>query len=121
MGENFFDTNWLIELYKLKQKDIEGYTSILNIIEYPKSLDFFTKLKIIFPSNKDYEGAINLAKNLYIIGNPIPSIDILIASICYSSKFTLISKDKHFESVKEVWNDFQVSQDYKTKNNKENQ
>lgn len=119
MGENFFDTNWLMELYKLNQKNIKGFTSILNIIEYPKSIDFFTNLELIVPSNRDYQQAIDLAKNLYKMGNPIPAVDILIASICYNSKFILISRDKHFDAVKEVWNDFQISQDYNIKNKKE--
>lgn len=112
MGENFFDTNWLMELYKSNQKNIKGITSILNVIEYPKSIEFFTNLELVFPSGIDYQQAVDLAKNLHKIGKPIPAVDILIASICYNSKFTLISRDKHFEIIKEIWNDFQISQDF---------
>ena len=41
---------------------------------------------------------------------------ILNNILCHSSKLTLI---KHFEIIMEVWDDFQVSQDYNIKNKKE--
>jgi len=112
MGKNLFDTNRLIDFYKAKQKDIKGFTTILNIIEYPKSIDYFPNIKIIYPSLKDYETAISLSKELYAIGKNIPAIDILIASISYNLNLTIISQDKHFDYVKEVWDDFKLSQEY---------
>ena len=110
MGENLFDTNRLIEFQKSSKKDIEGFTTIFNIIEFPKSLEYFKKLKIVYPSNQDYESAIILSQALYKIGKPIPPFDILIAAICYNSKLTFITSDKHYTLVKEIWNDFQFSQ-----------
>jgi len=43
MGANLFDTNSLIDLYKANENTIEGYTTIINLIEYPKAIDFFYK------------------------------------------------------------------------------
>ena len=110
MGESLFDTNRLIEFRKLNKKELEGYTTIFNIIEFPKLLEYFKNLKIIYPSNQDYESAIILSQALYKIGKPIPPFDILIAAICYNLKLTLITSDKHYSLVKEIWNDFQFSQ-----------
>ncbi len=110
MGENLFDTNRLIAFQKSNRREIEGYTTIFNIIEFPKSLEYFKKLKIIYPSNQDYEYAIILSQALYKIGKPIPPYDIIIAAICYNLKLTLVTSDKHYSIVKEIWNDFQFSQ-----------
>lgn len=109
MGENLFDTNWLMHLYNEGKKQEKGNTTIINIIEYPKALDYFTKIEIKFPSTKDYETSLKLSIELFKIGKPLPSSDILIASICYNLKLTLISLDKHFEVIKEIWDDFQLS------------
>lgn len=38
-------------------------------------------------------------------------MDVIISAICYNSKLVLISKDKHFEYVKEVWDDFNISKE----------
>jgi len=113
MGEILFDTNTLIELAKSNQKNVEGYTTIFNVIEFPKTFGLFGKITIIFPSSQDYELALELSTKLYKNGKAIPTMDILIGAICYTNKLILVSKDKHFDAVKEVWNDFQISQDYK--------
>ena len=119
MGEILFDTNTLIELAKSDQKNVEGYTTIFNVIEFPKTFGLFGKITIIFPSSQDYELALELSTKLYKIGKAIPAMDILVGTICYNNKLILISKDKHFDTVKEVWNDFHISQDYNIKNKKE--
>ena len=111
MGEVLFDTNRLIEFQKSKKKDIKGFTTIFNLLEFPRSIGFFTNIKVLYPSSRDYEKALELSKLLFEIGKPIPAMDKLIASICYNLNITLISKDKHFEFVQEVWDDFQLSKD----------
>ncbi|MHA1147576.1 MAG: type II toxin-antitoxin system VapC family toxin [Promethearchaeota archaeon] len=112
MGENIFDTNRLINFQKIGNKDIEGFTTIYNLIEFPRSLGYFTKLKVLYPSRRDYETALELSKSLFEIGKNIPAVDKLIASIAYNLKLTLISKDRHFDFIKEIWEDFQISQEY---------
>lgn len=116
MGEILFDINTLIELARSNQKNIEGYTTIFNVIEFPKSTGIFGKITIIFPSSQDYELALELSIKLYKIGKAIPAMDILVCTICYNNKLTLISKDKYIDAINEIWDDFQISQDYDIKN-----
>jgi hypothetical protein len=111
MGESLFDTNGLIELQKANKTDISGYTTIFNILKFPKSLGFFKKIKILYPNSRDYESALILSEKLYRHGTPIPAIDILVASISYNNNLLLISRDKHFDRIKQVWKDFQFSED----------
>lgn len=101
----------MIELYQTGLESIQGYTTIISIIEYPNAVDYFKNLTILYPSYEDYETAIILSKALYTIGKPIPAMDVIIAAISYNSKLVLISKDKHFEHVKEVWGDFNISKE----------
>ena len=51
-----------------------GYTTIFNIVEFPKILDF--KLTVLYPSKSDYNLAIKLSKDVLRIGKPLPAIDI---------------------------------------------
>ncbi|MBD3194410.1 MAG: type II toxin-antitoxin system VapC family toxin [Candidatus Lokiarchaeota archaeon] len=113
MEENLFDTNVLMGLYKKKRNNISGYTTIMNIVEYPKALDFFHNLEVIYPRKNDFKSSIKLSKELYLIGKPIPAIDILIASISYNMNLKLISYDSHFTFINEVWSDFKFSNEIK--------
>lgn len=51
MEEALYDTSALIAAYR-KGGTIKGYTTMLNLIEFPKSLDL--NLRILFPSKFDY-------------------------------------------------------------------
>jgi len=91
-----------IEIYDTKLI-IEGkgkITTIFNIIEYPKALK--RHLEVIYPDNRDYDKAIELMTKLLKKGTPIPTIDLLIASICINHGFILRTKDKHFEKISEI-------------------
>ena len=48
MEEILYDTGSLIKAYK-KRKRLMGYTTILNVVEFPKLLEL--KLTVIYPSN----------------------------------------------------------------------
>lgn len=111
MEQNLFDTNVLMKLYKEGASSISGSTTIFNIIEYPKALEFFQNLEIIYPKDDDFKTAIKLSKDLLVIGTPIPAVDILIASICYNSNFKLISLDSHFSYISDIWEDFRFSKE----------
>jgi hypothetical protein len=95
--------------YKNKTNSISGYTTIMNIVEYPKALEFFHNLQVLYPKKSDYETAIKLSKKLFVIGKPIPAVDTLIASISYNMDLKLISHDSHFRYVNEIWKDFKFS------------
>ena len=108
MGEILFDTNGLIELSQTNKGEIKGKTTIFSIIEFPKALEIFKNLKILYPNSKDFDTSIFLSTNLYKLGKPIPAIDLLIASICYNNGLQLYTKDKHFEYVRYIWTDFEI-------------
>ncbi len=52
--------------------------------------------------------AIEIAEKLRNIGKPIGAIDMLIASMCLNRSVKLITKDKDFKSVKEIFNNFEL-------------
>ncbi len=103
MVEILFDTSALIELYKRRTKRPKGYTTILNIVEFPKALEI-KDLMVIYPNPDDYKLAIVIAKNLLKAGKPVPAIDIVIAAIAVNRRMRLLTKNRHFQLIKEVEN-----------------
>ena len=57
MEKAIYDTSSLINAYK-QMKQLTGYTTI-NIVEFPKILDF--KLTVLYSSKSDYNLAIELS------------------------------------------------------------
>jgi len=53
-----YNTSSLINAYK-QMKQLTGYTTIFNIVEFPKILDL--KLTVLYPSKSDYNLAIELS------------------------------------------------------------
>lgn len=92
--DKVLDTNLLID-------GETGVTTILNIIEYPKSLDKQDN-SIIWPSRNDYLTAIEIMVLLLESGKPVPAIDVLLSAICINRNLTLVTKDKHFNYIKSV-------------------
>ena len=88
------DTNLLID-------GESGVTTILNVIEYPKSLENLDN-SIIWPTRRDYLTAIEIMVLLLESGKPIPAVDVLLSAICLNRKLTLATRDKHFKYVKSV-------------------
>ncbi len=101
MEENLYDTNVLIELYRERKINISGYTTIFNIIEFPKVLEF-SELKVIYPSKEDFRLALEISVKLLERGKTIPAIDILVASIAINHRLRLITADNHFRIIREV-------------------
>jgi len=58
MEKAIYDTSSLINAYK-QRKRLTGYTTIFNIVEFPKILDF--KLTVLYPLKSDYNLAIELS------------------------------------------------------------
>jgi predicted nucleic acid-binding protein len=105
MEESLYDTNTLIDTYKDKDA-IEGFTTILNLIEFPKAIDF--NLRVLYPSKSDYHLALIISTQLLKAGKPIPAVDSIIAAIALNHKLKLVTKDKHFLFVKKVRKEFKV-------------
>jgi len=104
MEEILYDTGSLIKAYK-KRKRLMGYTTILNVVEFPKLLEL--KLTVIYPSKSDYNIAIKLSKDLLKIGKPIPAIDIIVAAVALNRNMKLVTTDNHFDIIQEIKSDFE--------------
>ena len=105
MEKVLYDTNKLIEAYK-SNKDIQGYTTIFNLIEFPKALEL--DLIVLYPSKSDYNLALKISTELLKIGKPVPAIDVIISAISINRGLKLVTKDKHFLFIKDVIKDFNV-------------
>jgi len=95
----------LIDLYKKNEK-IQGYTTIFNLIEFPKALEL--NLTVLYPSKSDYNLALKISTELLKIGKPIPAVDVIISAIAINNGLRVITRDKHFLFVKDVLKDFEV-------------
>ena len=103
MDKVLYDTSRVINVYK-QRKQLAGYTTIFNVVEFSKVLDF--NLKVIYPSTSDYTLEIKLSKDLLRIGKPIPAIDVMVSAIALNRDMTLVTSDAHFAVIKELRSDF---------------
>ena len=102
MEENvLYDTNMLIDYLKSGKKILTGYTTIFNVVEYPRAL-YLKGLRVLYPTNEEYRKAIELSIKLRSKGTPVPAIDILIASIALNRGLKIYTKDEHFKYIKNV-------------------
>ena len=58
MEKILYDTSKLIDIYK-KDKKAQGYTTIFNLIEFPKALEL--DLNVLYPTKYDYNTALRLS------------------------------------------------------------
>ncbi|MEM3726662.1 MAG: PIN domain-containing protein [Candidatus Bathyarchaeia archaeon] len=107
MEEVVYDTSALINLLKSGKHDAKGFTTILNVIEFPKAVDF-RGLGVIYPSIEDYDEALKISVSLLRRGKPVPAVDVLIASICIRRGLTLVTMDEHFRHIKSVRKEFKM-------------
>jgi tRNA(fMet)-specific endonuclease VapC len=107
MEEVVYDTNQLISFLKSGKQNVKGFTTILNIIEFPKALDL-KGLAVIYPTLDDYDESLKISAALLRKGCPLPTVDILIASMCIRRNLRLRTIDKHFINIKSVRDAFKL-------------
>jgi predicted nucleic acid-binding protein len=107
MEEVVYDTSALINLLRSGKRVAKGFTTIFNVIEFPKALDF-KELGVIYPTVEDYDEALKVSASLLKRGKPLPAVDILIASVCIRRGLVLITADEHFAYVKSVRKEFKI-------------
>ena len=107
MEEVLYDTSALINLLKSGKQAARGFTTILNIVEFPKALDI-KELSILYPTIEDYDEALKMAVSLLKIGKPVPFIDIVIAAICLRRGLLLLTADVHFTHIQSIKNEFNI-------------
>ncbi len=108
MEQVLYDTSALIKLYRENVKELKGYTTILNIVEFPKALEM--KLRVVYPSVEDYRLAVVIAKDLIKAGTPVPAVDIVIAAVALNRGFVLVTEDKHFAYIQSVREDLELAE-----------
>ena len=107
MEEVLYDTSALINLLKNGKLVARGFTTILNIVEFPKALDL-KELGILYPTIEDYDEALKIAVSLIKIGKPVPAIDIVISAVCLRRGLLLLTADAHFTHIKSIKSEFNV-------------
>jgi tRNA(fMet)-specific endonuclease VapC len=107
METPLYDTNILIDHMRDGVTTLDGFTTILNLIEFPKAVTL-NGLNIIIPGNEDYDTGFELSLLLLEAGTPIPAIDIILAAVAINRKLVLQTRDQHFEYVRKINRKFQV-------------
>jgi len=107
MEEVLYDTSALINLLKSGKQAARGFTTILNIVEFPKALDL-KELGILYPTVEDYDEALKIAVSLLKIGKPVPAIDIVTASVCLRRGLLLLTADVHFAHIRSIKSEFNM-------------
>ena len=105
MEKTLYDTSKLIEVYKSNKK-IREYTTIFNLIEFPKALKL--DLNVLYPTKLDYNLALEISTELLKIGKPIPAVDVMISAIAVNNGLKVVTKGRHLLYIKEVVEEFDV-------------
>jgi predicted nucleic acid-binding protein len=107
MEEVVFDTNALIDLFRNGKKTVKGFTTVFNVIEFPKAVEF-KELAVIYPVVEDYLEAMRISTALVEVGKPIPAVDVLVSAMCIRRDLALRTFDKHFVEVRSVRKEFKL-------------
>jgi tRNA(fMet)-specific endonuclease VapC len=107
MGTPLYDTNILIDHLRDGATSLEGATTILNLIEFPKAVTL-QGLDIIIPGKDDFDKGFELSLQLLKAGTPIPAIDIILAAIAINRKMVLQTRDQHFDYICKINREFRV-------------
>ncbi|GAB6135225.1 PIN domain-containing protein [Thermococcus prieurii] len=107
MEKALYDTNVLIDALKSRRK-LEGHTTILNIVAFPRALEL--GLTVITPSLKDYLLSIKISQVMVRRGTPVPAVDAVVAAVAINRELTLVTRDGHFERIKEEFGELKLSE-----------
>ncbi len=107
MEQIVYDTNELIDAAKKRKLDLAGFTTILNLVEFPKALEF-EELTVIYPNIDDYQESLEISIDLLQKGTPLPAVDIMVAAMCIKRNYIFSTKDNHFQAIKSVRKEFKL-------------
>ena len=107
METSIYDTSVLIEKMRDGVTELQGFTTILNLIEFPKALTI-KGLDIIIPGKDDYDRSFEISTLLLESGTPIPAIDIVLAAVAINRSLNLETRDRHFEYVHKILPEFRL-------------
>ncbi|WP_394343841.1 hypothetical protein [Thermococcus aciditolerans] len=60
------------------------------------------------PSLEDYLLAIKISQAMVKRGTPVPAVDAVVASVAINRELTLVTRDKHFEWIKEEFRELNL-------------
>lgn len=100
MEEDLYDSSELIEIYRTTG-EAEGYTSVLNLIEFPKGIEL-SDLNVVYPAREDYDQALVWSAKLLERGSPVPALDVVLAAMSVRLGVRLVTRDRHFAVIKSV-------------------
>ena len=106
MAEDLYDSSELIELRKADNQT-EGYTTILNLIEFPKGVEL-ERLEVLYPTREDYDKSLAWSAQLLKRGTPVPAVDLVISAIAVRLGLRLVTLDRHFQEIKAVVSELNV-------------
>ena len=98
--KKLYDTNVIINAIKSSKKP-KGYTTILNIVEFPRGSEL--DLIVLTPSLDDYLLAIEISQTMVERGTPVPAVDAVMAAVALNRNFTIVTRDKHFNFIQKVY------------------
>ena len=95
-----------VEWYLRMIEGLNGYTTVLNIVEFPRGLEL--GLTVITPTLEDYLLAIKISQAMVKRGTPIPAVDAIVAAVAINRELMLFTKDRHFEWIKEEFGELNL-------------
>ena len=98
--KKLYDTNVIINAVKSNKK-LNGYTTILNLIEFPRGAEL--GLIVLTPSIDDYLLALEISQTMVEQGTPVPAVDAVVAAVALNRNFTLVTRDKHFNFIQKAY------------------
>jgi len=107
LEESLLDTSELIALHRSGQLEIQAYTTIVNLIEFPKAEEF-EHLKVLYPTAEDYDNALVWSTKLLEKGKPVPAVDLVVCAVSARMSLQLVTRDLHFKEIKAVAKDLRL-------------
>ena len=98
--DDLFDTDILRGAYE-RHRSLRGFTTILNVIEFPKAPEF-EDVNVLEPTSEEYALALELCVKLLQRGTPVPAVDIVIAALGIRRELRLRTNDPHFSTIRAV-------------------
>jgi len=77
-------------------------------VEFPRALEL--GLTVITPSLEDYLLAVRISQAMVKRGTPVPAVDAVVAAVAMNRELTLVTRDKHFEWIKEEFGELRLSE-----------
>jgi len=69
-------------------------------------------LMVLYPTREDYDDALVWSAVLLQRGSPVPATDLIISAVSVRLGLELITRDRHFKTIKSVVQDLKLRLKY---------